>query len=71
MVGQVTREPEPATLDLDSITHGVEKSQEVSAPEELDDPLHPFAQRIDPPPGTLFMYGDNQVVNARKAGGPS
>ena len=26
-------------------------------------------ERIDPAPGTFFMYGDNQVVNARKGRG--
>ena len=67
MVGQVTSKPELATLDLDAIIHGVEKSQEVWRAQKSWMVRYTHSrERIDPPPGTFFMYGDNQVVNARK-----
>lgn len=59
--------PAKATLGLDEIIRGIEKHDRAwgQLPGWMFRYVH-SREQIDPPPGLLVPYGDNQIVNARK-----
>lgn len=61
------RQARTATLDLQQIIRGIEQNQ--TAWRQLKGWMVRYVharEQIDPPPGLLVLYGDNQIVNARK-----
>ena len=57
----------PATLDVEQIIQGIEQNQ--AAWGRLKGWMVRYVharEQIEPPPGMLVLYGDNQIVNARK-----
>ena len=59
--------PKAATLGVAEIIHGIEQNQ--MAWRQLKGWMVRYVharEQIDPPPGMLVLYGDNQIVNARK-----
>ena len=66
-LGQPPAPPGPATLGLGDIIQGIAKNQELWRAQKGWVIRYTHSrERIDPPPGSLVLYGDNQVVNARK-----
>lgn len=66
-LGQAPARPGPATLGVDDIIQGIEKNDEAWRKQKswMVRYVH-SREQIDPPPNTLSLYGDNQIVNARK-----
>ena len=59
--------PAKATLGVEDIIHGIEKNDQAwrQLPGWMFRYVH-SREQVDPPPGLLVLYGDNQIVNARK-----
>lgn len=66
-LGQAPARTGPATLGVDDIIRGIEKNDEAWRKQKswMVRYVH-SREQIDPPPNTLVLYGDNQMVAARK-----
>jgi len=66
-LGQAPARPGPATLGVDDIIRGIQKNDEAWRKQKswMVRYVH-SREKIDPPPNKLALYGDNQMVAARK-----